>query len=75
VFRGEFLGSLGLDVIGRQRQFTDNDLKLGMLFANQVATAIANARNYEKSQQRARDMGGIVLRKRLYFPAVFSASS
>ncbi len=59
VFQGEFLGSLGLDMIDRQRRFTQAEVDLGKLFANQVATAMANARNYQESQQRAKDLDAL----------------
>jgi len=46
-------------MIDRQRHFTQADIDLGKLFANQVATAMANARNFAKSKQREKNMDAL----------------
>jgi PAS domain S-box-containing protein len=48
VVKGEVLGSFSLDTIGRLRQFSDDEVELCQIFANQVAVAIENAYLYEE---------------------------
>ena len=52
VFRGETLGviTLGSRTPGR---YTDDDVELALELGRRAATAIANARNYERAQERA----------------------
>lgn len=50
---GKFIGSFGLDVIGRIRNFRDDELQLCETFAAQMSVAIERARMYELSKQEA----------------------
>ncbi|MBI3287433.1 MAG: GAF domain-containing protein [Chloroflexi bacterium] len=50
---------LGIFWVGRSREdppFTEQDIQLMTLFANQAAVAIANAQLYEESQQRGKEL-------------------
>jgi PAS domain S-box-containing protein/putative nucleotidyltransferase with HDIG domain len=51
--KGRFLGVLGL-VSTREEAFSPHDERLLMLFANQTAVAMENARLYQESQRRLR---------------------
>ncbi|HEX9371912.1 MAG TPA: GAF domain-containing protein, partial [Roseiflexaceae bacterium] len=47
------IGAVGLDIIGRQRHFSDQDLELCQTIANQTITAIENARLFNAAQESA----------------------
>ncbi len=51
VVKGEVMGSIGLDAVGRQRLFNAEEVSLAQTIANQVAIAIENARLYQQAQQ------------------------
>jgi len=53
VVKGETIGSIGLDAIQERRVFNQEEIELSQTIANQVATAIENARLYTQTQQRA----------------------
>jgi GAF domain-containing protein/anti-sigma regulatory factor (Ser/Thr protein kinase) len=46
VFKGEVIGTIGLDAIDRPRVFTPDEIELAETIANQVVVAIDNARLY-----------------------------
>ncbi len=56
VAREEVIGSIGLDAIGRQRCFSEEEVSFAQTIANQVAMAMDNARLYEETQRRARQL-------------------
>ncbi|MFQ5944816.1 MAG: GAF domain-containing protein [Anaerolineae bacterium] len=56
VHRSEVLGSLSLVRSSGGPPFTDEDERLLILFANQAAVAIANARTFEAADQRRREL-------------------
>jgi GAF domain-containing protein len=47
------MGAVGLDIIGRQRHFSDQDIELCQTIANQTVTAIENARLFNATQDSA----------------------
>ncbi|MBE9506450.1 MAG: GAF domain-containing protein, partial [Chloroflexi bacterium] len=52
IVKGEVVGSIGLDAVGRQRRFSADEVALAQTIANQVAIAIENARLFEQAQRR-----------------------
>ena len=48
VFKGEVIGTIGLDAIDTPRTFTPDEIELAETIANQVVVAIDNARLYEE---------------------------
>ena len=46
------LGSIGIDSIKQKRLFSEEDIRQGNIFANQIATAIENAKLYERQKRR-----------------------
>ncbi len=56
VAKGRTIGSIGLDSIGQQRQFDDEEIALAQTIANQVAYALENARLYQETQQRLKQL-------------------
>jgi len=54
--RGEVIGSIGLDAVGRQRRFTAEEVALAQTIANQVSIAIENARLYEKTRRHMEEL-------------------
>lgn len=53
VVKGETVGSIGLDSIGKQRTFRDEEITLAQAIADQVAIALENARLFaEEHHQR-----------------------
>ena len=56
VHRDRVLGSLSLSRGPGKQAFTDDDERLLILFANQAAVAIANARTFEEANQRRREL-------------------
>jgi PAS domain S-box-containing protein len=56
VVKGKTIGSIGLDAIGKQRRFDDEEVALAQTIANQVAYALENARLYQETQQRLREL-------------------
>ena len=56
IVKGEVIGSIGLDAIGQRRQFDDEEVALAQTIANQVAYAVENARLYQETQQRLREL-------------------
>ena len=56
VVKGETIGSIGLDAIKERRVFSQEEIELAQTIANQVATAIENARLYEETRRRAREL-------------------
>lgn len=55
IHRQELLGVLNVNA-GLERSFTEYDLRAMSLFAEQAASAIANARLYESEQQRVAEL-------------------
>ncbi len=53
------LGSIGLDVVGKKREFTTPEIELALTIANQIAVAIQNARLYEDLQRRYHQMAAL----------------
>ena len=53
IVRGEVIGTIGLDELERQREFTTTEVELAQTITNQAATAIANAQLYEDVKRRA----------------------
>jgi len=51
VHKERILGSFGLDVMGYQRIFTEEEIELCRIFAAQVAVAIENAQQYDELRQ------------------------
>ncbi|MCK4449550.1 MAG: GAF domain-containing protein, partial [Anaerolineae bacterium] len=51
IVKGEVVGSIGLDAVGRQRRFNAEEVTLAQTIASQAAIAIENARLYEQAQQ------------------------
>jgi PAS domain S-box-containing protein len=47
------IGSIGIDIVGKQRHFSEQDIELCQTIANQTATAIENARLFNEAQQSA----------------------
>ena len=60
VTRGEVIGALGADSIDAPRQFTEREIKLGQAVADQIATAVENARLYEQARQDADTMSQLL---------------
>ncbi len=58
--RGEVIGVLGADTADAPRQFTEREIQLGQAVADQVATAIENARLYENARQDAATMSQLL---------------
>jgi GAF domain-containing protein len=54
VVKDKLLGSFSIDAVGRQRQFTPQEVELAGSFAAQVAVAIDHARLFAETQTRAR---------------------
>ncbi|HEC33807.1 MAG TPA: GAF domain-containing protein, partial [Chloroflexi bacterium] len=55
IVRGEVIGSIGLDAVGRQRRFAAEEVALTQTIANQVSMAIENARLFEAEQRRRQE--------------------
>ncbi len=56
IAKGEVIGSIGLDSVGRERYFSDEEIALAQTIANQVAYAIENAALYQETQQHLREL-------------------
>ncbi len=52
IVNGEVIGTLGVDSIHQQRQFTPEDVQLCQLIATQAASAIENARLFEQAVEQ-----------------------
>jgi GAF domain-containing protein/CheY-like chemotaxis protein/HAMP domain-containing protein len=50
------VGLIRLDAVGVMRQFSDDELSLGLTLASQVAVAMQNARLFEETRRRAREV-------------------
>ncbi len=53
--KGNVIGSIGLDAVGRQRSFHPDEVALAQTIANQVAVAIENARLHAETEKRLRE--------------------
>ncbi len=53
VVKGEVMGSIGLDAVGKPRRFSTEEIELAQTIANQVAIAIENARAYERLKNQS----------------------
>lgn len=53
ISRDKIIGSFGLDSIGQQRFFTDDDVELAQVLAEQIAVAVENSKQFEETQYRA----------------------
>ena len=53
VGKRRILGSFGLDSINRKRKFSDDEIEVCRIFAEQVAVAIENAQTYDAARQKA----------------------
>jgi len=60
IVKGEVVGSIGLDAVGRQRRFGAEEVALAQTIANQVSIAIQNARLFEEARQRARQLESLI---------------
>ncbi len=58
--RGEVIGALGADTTDALRQFTEREIQLGQAVADQIATAVENARLYEQARQDAATMSQLL---------------
>ncbi len=58
--RGEVIGALGADSTDAPRQFTKREIQLGQAVADQIATALENARLYENARQDAATMSQLL---------------
>jgi GAF domain-containing protein/anti-sigma regulatory factor (Ser/Thr protein kinase) len=56
IIKDKVIGSIGLDGIGQQRHFDDDEITLAQTIASQVAYAIENARLYQETRQRLREL-------------------
>jgi GAF domain-containing protein len=56
IIKGETVGSIGLDAVGRQRRFDDDEIALAQTIANQVAYALENAQLYQEAQQHLKEL-------------------
>ena len=52
---GEVLGVLAVGYVHREHRFSENDIRLLSLFAQQAAVALRNARLYEEARRRAEE--------------------
>ncbi len=52
---GDVLGVLAVGYIHREHKFSDNDIRLLSLFAQQATVALRNARLYEEARRRAEE--------------------
>ena len=55
VFKGEVIGTIGLDAIDTPRVFTPDEIELAETIANQVVVAIDNAQLFSAEAQRRRE--------------------
>jgi signal transduction histidine kinase len=53
IVRGEVIGTVGLDELQQERDFTPSQIELAQTITNQAASAIANAQLYEDANRRA----------------------
>jgi len=60
VFRGRLLGSLNLYGKGAPRDFTQDEMRLAGILANQMAVAIENARLFQETRRRADEMAALL---------------
>ncbi len=56
LIQSEVAGLIRLDAIGVMRRFSDDELSLGQTLASQVAVAMQNARLFEETRQRAKEV-------------------
>lgn len=56
IVKGEVIGSVGLDARARELTFTERDIATCETIANQVATALENARLWNATQQSVREL-------------------
>ncbi|MBN1642424.1 MAG: GAF domain-containing protein [Anaerolineae bacterium] len=54
--REEALGALGIEEVGQTREWSEEDLELVDAVASQMSWAIENARLFEETEQRAREL-------------------
>jgi GAF domain-containing protein len=59
IVRGRVIGSIGLDAIHMPRVFVSEELELAQTIANQVATAIENARLFQETNARVRELAAL----------------
>jgi GAF domain-containing protein len=57
--KGRLLGSLGLDIIGQEREFTSDEIEICKGLAAQAAVAIENAQLYEQNKYKAEQLEAI----------------
>jgi PAS domain S-box-containing protein len=60
IVKGETIGSIGLDAIGHSRRFNEREITLAQTIANQVAYALENARLYQETQQRLKELSLLI---------------
>ncbi len=53
IVRGEVIGTIGLDELRQERDFTASEIELAQTITNQAASAIANAQLYADANRRA----------------------
>jgi GAF domain-containing protein len=56
VVKDQVIGTIGLDAIDTPRRFTPEEVDLAQTIANQVGLAVENARLYEETQQRLKQL-------------------
>lgn len=54
--KGEVIGTLWVNHVGKHYTFTDDDVKITVAIANQAAMAISNARLYAESQRKGEEL-------------------
>jgi GAF domain-containing protein len=54
--KGQVVGSIGLDAVGKPRSFSTDEIELAQTIANQVAIAIENAQLYKEAMVRAEEL-------------------
>ena len=54
ILQEQVIGSIGLDAILQPRRFTEEEMNMGRIVADQIAIAVANARTYQ-AERAARD--------------------
>jgi GAF domain-containing protein len=55
ITKGEVIGTIGLDAINKPRVFTPEEIDLAQTIANQIATAVENARLFSAEAHRRRE--------------------
>lgn len=78
VVKGEVIGTIGVDVVQSQHEFTPEEIALAQAVASQAAIAIENARLYDVAKKRVAELTalqkiGLQLTQSLHPPEVLKA--